>query len=56
MITIDDLLKESLKKKIDKMIDEEVKRKVLDAYYDFATTGVGKIKIKGKKNENTGTN
>ena len=41
--TIDDALKKSLKKKIDELIDQEVKQKILNAYYDFATTGVGKI-------------
>lgn len=56
MEIIDNVLKRALKKKIENMIDEEVAQKILDSYYDFAITGVGKIKIKEQKNENTGTN
>lgn len=53
MEIIDDIIKKTLAKKINKMIDEEIKQKILDAYYDFATTGVSKIKIKERK-ENEG--
>jgi hypothetical protein len=48
MKTIDDLAKQILKKKIEEMIDQEVAQQILDSYYDFAITGVGKIKIKAK--------
>ena len=55
MEIIDDMIKKSLAKKINKMIDEEIKQKILDAYYDFATTGVSKIKTKKRKeNERKG--